>query len=86
MASHWLLASAQRRVMMASAPLTVLHCVTEYPAPPDQVNLRAMAAMRESLRLPVGYSDHTLGTEISVAAAALGLLALGLRPGMRNPG
>jgi N,N'-diacetyllegionaminate synthase len=57
---------------VSSAPLTVLHCVTEYPAPADQVNLRAMAAMHEALGLPVGYSDHTLGTEISVAAVALG--------------
>ena len=57
---------------VSSAPLTVLHCVTEYPAPADQINLRAMDALREALGLPVGYSDHTLGTEISVAAVALG--------------
>ncbi|MBI2789645.1 MAG: N-acetylneuraminate synthase [Elusimicrobia bacterium] len=57
---------------VSAAPLTVLHCVTEYPAPADQVNLRAMAAMRDALGLPVGYSDHTLGAEIAVAAAALG--------------
>ncbi len=57
---------------VSGAPLTVLHCVTEYPAPPEQVNLRAMTAMARELGLPVGYSDHTLGTEIAVAAAALG--------------
>ncbi|MBI3565971.1 MAG: N-acetylneuraminate synthase [Elusimicrobia bacterium] len=57
---------------VSSAPLTVLHCVTEYPAPADQVNLRAMDALRDALGLPVGYSDHTLGTEVSVAAAARG--------------
>lgn len=56
---------------VSSAPLTVLHCVTEYPAPPDQVNLRAMGTLRGALGLPVGYSDHTLGTEVAVAAAAL---------------
>jgi len=61
---------------VSSAPLTVLHCVTEYPAPVDQVNLRAMVSMREALGLPVGYSDHTLGTEISVAAAALGAVVI----------
>lgn len=57
---------------LSKAPLTVLHCVTEYPAPVDQVNLAAMATLRDALKLPVGYSDHTLGTEIAVAAAALG--------------
>lgn len=61
----WIL--GRRRV-----PLTLLHCVTEYPAPPDQVNLRAMDTLRETFRVPVGYSDHTLGIEISVAAAARG--------------
>jgi N-acetylneuraminate synthase len=57
---------------VSDAPLTVLHCVTEYPAPAGQVNLRAMTTLRDELKLPVGYSDHTLGTEISVAAVALG--------------
>ncbi len=57
-------------------PLTVLHCVTEYPAPAAQVNLRAMDALARELRLPVGYSDHTLGTEIAVASAARGATVL----------
>ena len=57
---------------MSSAPLTVMHCVTAYPAPADQVNLRAMGTLREALGLPIGYSDHTPGTEVAVAAAALG--------------
>lgn len=52
--------------------ITLLHCTTEYPAPKDQVNLRAMETMRERFGLPVGYSDHTEGVEIPVAAAALG--------------
>jgi len=52
--------------------VTLLHCVTEYPAPPSSVNLRAMATMRDAFGLPVGYSDHTLGTEVSIAAVALG--------------
>lgn len=52
--------------------VTLLHCVTEYPAPAEEVNLLAMATMRDALRVPVGYSDHTLGIEISLAAVALG--------------
>jgi N,N'-diacetyllegionaminate synthase len=52
--------------------ITLLHCTTEYPAPYEDVNLNAMAAMRNSFRLPVGYSDHTQGIEVAVAAAALG--------------
>jgi N,N'-diacetyllegionaminate synthase len=52
--------------------LSLLHCVTEYPAPVDEVNLRAMLTMKDALGLPVGYSDHTQGFEIAVAAVALG--------------
>jgi N-acetylneuraminate synthase/N,N'-diacetyllegionaminate synthase len=52
--------------------LTLLHCVTEYPAPYGEVNLRAMQTLRQAFGLPVGYSDHTPGIEIAVAAVALG--------------
>lgn len=52
--------------------ITVLHCTTEYPAPMAEVNLRAMAALRAALGVEVGYSDHTPGIEIPVAAVALG--------------
>jgi sialic acid synthase SpsE len=52
--------------------LTLLHCVTEYPAPYDAVNLRAMQTLKSAFGLPVGYSDHTAGIEIAVAAVALG--------------
>ena len=52
--------------------LTLLHCVTEYPAPPGQVNLRAMDTLRTTFGLPVGYSDHTSGVEIPIAAVARG--------------
>lgn len=52
--------------------ITVLHCTTNYPCPPQEVNLRAMLTMQEELGCPVGYSDHTLGTEVPVAAVALG--------------
>lgn len=52
--------------------ITVLHCTTEYPAPMAEVNLRAMVGLRASFGVDVGYSDHTPGIEIPVAAVALG--------------
>lgn len=52
--------------------VVVLHCTTEYPAPFAEVNLNALPAMRASLGVQVGYSDHTLGTEVAIAAVALG--------------
>lgn len=52
--------------------ITVLHCTTNYPCPAEEVNLRAMLTIKEELGCPVGYSDHTLGTEVPVAAVALG--------------
>jgi N,N'-diacetyllegionaminate synthase len=54
------------------ARITVLHCTTNYPAGMDEVNLRAMAAMGEALGVRVGYSDHTVGIEVAIAAVALG--------------
>lgn len=53
-------------------PVTLLHCTTEYPCPFDSVNLRAMLSIRERFGLPVGYSDHTHGIEVAVAAVAMG--------------
>ena len=52
--------------------ITVLHCTTNYPCPPQEVNLRAMQTLACELDCPVGYSDHTLGTEVPVAAVAMG--------------
>lgn len=52
--------------------ITLLHCTTEYPAPKNEINLRAMETMRSYFGLPVGYSDHTQGIEIPVAAVAMG--------------
>lgn len=52
--------------------LILLHCVSSYPAEPLDANLRAMGTMRDTFQLPVGFSDHTLGIEISLAAVALG--------------
>jgi sialic acid synthase SpsE len=50
----------------------LLHCVSSYPANPADVNLRAMHTMREAFDVPVGYSDHTSGIEVALAAVALG--------------
>lgn len=63
---------ALERAGTARNRVTVLHCNTEYPTPFADVNLRAMCAMREALGVEVGYSDHTLGIEVSIAAVALG--------------
>jgi N,N'-diacetyllegionaminate synthase len=52
--------------------VTVLHCTTAYPAPMSDVNLRAMQSIRKEFDVAVGYSDHTLGIEIPIAAVALG--------------
>ncbi|MHB1013758.1 MAG: N-acetylneuraminate synthase [Desulfurivibrionaceae bacterium] len=52
--------------------LAVLHCNTEYPTPYEDVNLRVMETLRATLHLRIGYSDHTLGIEIPIAAVALG--------------
>lgn len=54
------------------AAVTVLHCTTEYPAPMGDVNLRAMRTIGEEFGVAVGYSDHTTGTEVAIAAVALG--------------
>ena len=57
-------------------PLGLLHCISNYPANPADANLRAMATMRDAFGVPVGYSDHTLGQEIALAAVALGACIL----------
>ncbi len=53
-------------------PLVLLHCLSQYPADPAQANLRAMETLRRSFDIPVGYSDHTPGIEVALAAVALG--------------
>lgn len=52
--------------------ITVLHCTTEYPAPLDEVNLQAMVSLRQAFKVNVGYSDHTVGIHVPIAAVALG--------------
>jgi len=56
--------------------LTILHCTSNYPAQCRDVNLRAMRTIAEQTRLPVGYSDHTLGLAVSTAAVALGAVVI----------
>lgn len=56
--------------------VTLLHCTTEYPAPYNDVNLRAMDTLREEFHVKVGYSDHTPGIEVPVAAAARGAVVI----------
>lgn len=56
--------------------LILLHCVSNYPAYPTEVNLRAILTLNRAFRLPVGYSDHTLGNEVALAAIALGACVL----------
>jgi N,N'-diacetyllegionaminate synthase len=52
--------------------LVLLHCVSNYPADPADANLRAMDTLRRAFNVPVGFSDHTLGIEVPLAAVALG--------------
>lgn len=59
-----------------NAQIILLHCVSNYPASPEEVNLRAMLTMKAAFGLPVGYSDHTLGIEIGISSAALGACVL----------
>ena len=57
---------------LSKEKITLLHCTTEYPAPIQDVNLHAMGAMASRFDVRVGYSDHTEGVEVAIAAAALG--------------
>ena len=52
--------------------ITLLHCTTEYPAPIEEVNLRAMQTMAQSFGVAIGYSDHTDGIAVPIAAVAMG--------------
>jgi len=64
--------SSDRGQKLLRQKVTLLHCTTEYPAPYSEVNLLAMDTLRHSFGLPVGYSDHTRGISVSIAAAARG--------------
>ena len=66
-------ARAYDTLLQAGAPtVSLLHCTTNYPCPYDEVNLRAMQTLKDAFKCQVGYSDHTMGTEIPVAAVAMG--------------
>jgi len=56
--------------------ITILHCNTEYPTPMNDVNLKAMLSIQKEFGTDIGYSDHTLGIEVPVAAVALGALVI----------
>ncbi len=57
---------------MKKEQITVLHCNTEYPTPMQDVNLKAMQEIKDAIDVKVGYSDHTKGIEVPIAAVALG--------------
>ncbi len=63
---------AVREVLPLKPPITLLHCTSNYPTAPDDVNLRAMATIASETGLAVGYSDHTNGIGVATAAVALG--------------
>lgn len=66
-------ATAYDTLMASGAgPVALLHCTTNYPCPAEEVNLHAMCTLREAFKCRVGYSDHTMGLEVPVAAVALG--------------
>ena len=55
-----------------TSDISLLHCNTQYPTPMKDVNLKALLQLKETFHVPVGYSDHTLGIEVPIAAVALG--------------
>jgi N,N'-diacetyllegionaminate synthase len=55
-----------------AGPIALLHCVSSYPTPPADVNLRNIDTLARAFDVPVGFSDHTLGTAVPLAAVALG--------------
>ncbi|WP_297417047.1 N-acetylneuraminate synthase [Clostridium sp.] len=59
-----------------SGEITLLHCTTEYPAPIEDVNLKAMLTLKEKFNVNVGYSDHTKGIEVPIAAVAMGAMVI----------
>jgi N,N'-diacetyllegionaminate synthase len=69
------IAAAIEVIEQAGTPrskMTILHCTSEYPAPMNEVNLLAMKSIRDKFGLAVGYSDHTAGIEVAIAASAMG--------------
>ncbi len=58
--------------ILAELPVAILHCVSDYPAPLEAVNLRAITTLQSAFQRPVGYSDHSIGADVSLGAIALG--------------
>ena len=56
--------------------IMLLHCISQYPTPIELANLRMMTTLRDAFRVPVGYSDHTIGLDAAVAAVAMGACVL----------
>lgn len=66
-------ATAYDTLLAAGAPsVALLHCTTNYPCPKNEVNLRAMQTLKDAFKCKVGYSDHTMGIEVPIAAVAMG--------------
>ena len=61
---------------LSKSDVTILHCTTDYPAAMGDVNLQAMVTMRDAFGVEVGYSDHTLGYEVAIAAVSLGAVVI----------
>jgi len=61
------------KIASGDLEVVLMHCVSSYPSPPEAMNLRAIDTLRRAFKLPVGLSDHTLGVQIPIAAAALGI-------------
>jgi len=72
-ADAWRSEEGRRRVRER---VTLLHCTSEYPAPLESINLAALATLRNEFGLPVGYSDHSLGIAVAIAATALGAIVI----------
>jgi len=64
------------RTVNSEAKISLLHCTTNYPTSYEEVNLKAMQTLAAAFKLPVGYSDHTLGIEVPVAAVAVGAIII----------
>lgn len=70
--SDWAELDAAVEVLRAGGPLTVMQCSSLYPCPPEGAGLNVIGELRERYGLPVGFSDHTFGLSLPIAAAALG--------------
>lgn len=66
------LSEVKEALSMLASNVTLLHCTSAYPCPIEAVNLKAMDVLRDTFDLPVGYSDHTLGTTVALCAVARG--------------